>query len=91
MSERDRINLPPRPFFYALDQLAGLLQCELKYLKDNLIFYSDREPGITPKSKMKAINIAQEGMTPEWRVSEREFLGFLRRRGVKFYERGYVS
>lgn len=89
--ERERVNLPPRPFFYTLDQLASLLQCELDYLKKNLIFYADgREPGIPPKSKMRAINIAPEGMTPEWRVSENSFLGFLRRRGVKFYDRGFV-
>jgi hypothetical protein len=74
-----------------LDQLANLLQCTEEYLKGNLIFYSDREPGIAPKSKMRAINIAPEGETPQWRVSENSFLGYLRRKGVKFYDRGYAS
>jgi hypothetical protein len=88
MSEGERIGLPPRIFMYTADQVASMLEVELKYVKSTLFFYDKREPGLTPKTKMRAINIAPEGETPEWRVTEREFIRYLRSRGLRFYERG---
>jgi hypothetical protein len=90
-SERDRIALPPRIFMYTIDQIAMMLEVEEKYIKQNLLHYEHRSPGICPKSKMRAVNLAAEGDTPQWRVTENTLLGFLRRRGVRFYtpDRGY--
>ena len=87
-SERDEIGLPPRIFMYTPDQIAGMLQLTEAYVRSTLLFYDRREPGLTPRSKMRSVNIAPEGETPEWRVTEREFIRYLRSRGVKFYERG---
>ena len=87
--ERDRIGLPPRIFMYTADQIATMLELTEQHVKSKLFFYDRREPGLTPKTKMRAFNIAPEGETPEWRVTEREFIRYLRHRGVKFYERGF--
>jgi hypothetical protein len=74
---------------YTADQIAGMLELTEKYVREQLFFYDVREPGIRPKKRLRAVNIAPEGETPEWRVTEREFLRYLRLSGVKFYERGY--
>lgn len=87
--ERDKLGLPPRIFMYTPDQLATMLELTEQYVKRTLLFYDVREPGLAPKSKMRAVNIAPEGETPQWRVTEREFIRYLRSRGVKFYERGF--
>lgn len=87
--ERDKIGLPFRVFLYTPDQIATMFSLTTEYVKKNVLFYDVREPGIRPKSKMRAVNIAPEGETPEWRVSEKELIRYLRNRGIKFYERGY--
>lgn len=89
--ERDRIGLPPRIFLYTPDQIATLLSLTEKYVRDTLLFYDRREAGIRPKNRLRAINIAPEGETPQWRVTENELLRYLRLKGLKFYERGFGS
>jgi len=39
---------------------------------------------------MVARNIAPEGHKPEWRVSEVTLIRFMKFKGFKVYERGYV-
>ena len=87
--ERERIGLPPRIFMYTMDQIGAMLEVTPHTVKYKLLFYDEREPGLTPKDKMRAVNIMPEGETPDWRVTEREFIRYLRRRGVRFYERGF--
>lgn len=87
--ERERVGLPPRIFMYTADQIATMLELTTADVRNRLFFYDRREPGLTPKSKMRAVNIMPEGETPEWRVTERELLRYLRSRGIKFYERGF--
>lgn len=89
--ERDAVGLPPRIFMFTPDQIAAMLELKVEYVKTRLLFLDKREPGLTPKTRMRAINIAPEGETPEWRVTEREFVRYLRSRGLRFYERGYGS
>lgn len=90
-NEREGIGLPPRPFLYTPDQLAGLLSLSETYVKTKLLFYAGREPGLRPRTKMTANNIAPEGETPQWRVTENELIRYLRLRGIRFYDRGYTS
>jgi len=87
--ERDKIGLPPRIFMYSPDQLAALLSVKESYVMKTLLFYDRREPGIRPREKMRAVNIAPEGETPLWRVAENELLRYLRLKGIKFYDRGF--
>lgn len=88
-SARDRVGMPPRIFMYTVDQIAGMLEAKESWVRKSLLFYDEREPGIAPKSKMRAVNIAPDGETPQWRVTEREFIRYLKRHGVKYYQRGY--
>lgn len=89
MTDQKKLGLPPRIFMYTADQIAMMLELTEDYVRQKLLFYDRREPGLTPKTKMRAFNIAPEGETPEWRVTEREFIRYLKHRGVKFYERGF--
>lgn len=87
----EELGLPVRMFFYTPDQIAGMLEVEVQYVMDKMLYYEGREPGIPPKSKMKAVNVAPDGEVPIWRVSERQFTIYLRRKGIRFYTRGYGS
>lgn len=89
MPERDKIGLPIKPFFYTLDQLSELLQIDEGTLKKLYLFYEGRDVGIPPRTKMPAVNVAQPGEKPMWRVSERHLIGWLRSKGLRFYHRGY--
>ena len=86
---RRQLGLPPRVFMYTVDQIATLFEVSIADVKKRYLFYDRREPGIAPRTKMRAVNIAPEGETPEWRVAERELVRYMRRQGIKFYERGY--
>jgi hypothetical protein len=85
------LGLPPRIFFYTVDQIGSMLSLEEAYIKRNLLHYQGRSPGICPRGIMLAINVAPEGEKPEWRVSEQSFARYLRSKGIKFYERGYAG
>jgi hypothetical protein len=86
-----RLGLPPRIFFYTVDQIGTLLSLDEEYIKKHLLHFQGRSPGICPRGIMLAINVAPEGVKPEWRVSEQSFAGYLRYKGIRFYERGYVG
>jgi len=87
----DKRGLPPRIFFFTIDQIGTLVELEPEYIKKHLLHYEARSPGICPRGKMHALNMAPEGETPEWRVSEQSFMRFLKFKGIRFYERGYVG
>lgn len=89
--DAERVGLPPRMLFYTPDQIATMLELDIEYVERNLLFYEKREPGLPPRSKMRAINIAPEGETPIWRVAEVTIIQYLRARGIRFYERGYFA
>jgi hypothetical protein len=91
MKDRERLGLPPRIFFYTPEQIATMLELELPYVKNTLLFYEKREPGIVPKNRIRAINVAPEGETPVWRISEVSLIQYLKSRGIRFYERGYFA
>ena len=90
MSNKD-VGLPVREFLYTLDQIAFLLEVTEDYLKKNMIFYEGRSVGVAPRDRMVARNIAPEGLSPEWRVPERHLRRWMRFKGWKIYERGYLK
>ncbi len=85
----DKLGLPIKPFFYTPDQIAGLLEIKEQYLMNILLFYEGRSPGIRPKDKLLAVNLAPEGETPVWRIPERALVGYLQYKRVKYYTRGW--
>lgn len=86
-----RIGLPAKPFLYTVDQVAYLLSVEEDYVKRVLLFYEGRSVGVCPKDRIPARNIAPAGEKPEWRVAERALVAFMRFKGYKYHERGYIS
>lgn len=94
MTNRAQINpahvgLPPRPFLYALDQIAQLTSIDFVHLKASFVFYEGRSIGVRPSKKLLARNIAGEAK-PEWRVAEQELLRWLRACGFRIHERGWL-
>jgi hypothetical protein len=67
-----------------------MLEMTPDYIMKNMLFFEGRSPGICPKNKMRAQNLAPEGLTPEWRISEQSLVRYLKRNGVQFYTRGYA-
>ncbi len=86
----DKIGLPVREFMYTLDQIAFLLEVELSTLKTSMIYFEGRSVGAVNKDRMQAYNIASAGEKPDWRVPERFFKRWMRFKGFKIYERGYL-
>lgn len=83
--------LPPRPFLYTLDQIAGLICVELVYLKHRYCYYEGRTSGPHYPDFFLARNIAPNGRPVDWRVSERELARWLKRKGFRLHQRGWVT
>jgi hypothetical protein len=89
--DHQRQGLPPRPFLYTIDQVAYLLQIEESSLKKNVLHFEGRSVGVGGREKIIARNIMPAGVTPDWRITERELIRYMKLKGFKFYERGYVQ
>lgn len=80
------IELPQKLFLYTLDQIATMLNLTEYSLKMSYLHFEGRSVGTHDLDLMYAVNIAPNGKRPQWRVSEREFIRWLRRKGFKFKE-----
>lgn len=79
--------LPARPFFYTLDQIELLLGKSEDQLAP-LLHLSGWSPGKRPLDKLLAVDLSpEESPVADWRVEEKEFLRWLRRRGMHIVER----
>lgn len=78
--------LPLHIFFYRVDQIAHMLDCSVSYLERAVLYYQGRDYGRRPMGRMRAVNIAAPDEKPEWRVSEEDFVIWLRNRGITFHE-----
>lgn len=77
---------------YTIDQISYLLQVSESYLKRSLLFYEGRSVGVCPKDKMLAIDISPDDADKaEWRVAEKHLKRWMRFKGWKIYDRGYVK
>lgn len=83
--------LPPRPFLYTLDQIASLLYVDFRYLKKNYIYYDAWTVGPHYPDFILARNIARQGKPPDWRVPEHELARWLKRKGFRLHQRGWVT
>lgn len=91
MDKRD-IGLPVREFMYTLDQIAFLLEIEEDQLKRAYLHYESRSVGPCPKDRLLAVDISpDDAPRPEWRVAERHLKRWMRYKGWKVYERGYIK
>lgn len=89
MDDRDKLNLPARPFLYTLDQIATILAIEERTLRRNgYLYFNGRQPGRPLPDELRVINIAQ-GITdePNWRVEEKELVRWMKRKGFRYVDR----
>lgn len=84
----DSVGLPARVFLYTVDQLAVMLHVDEKTIHSQYLYHSGRDIGTVHKFYMLANNIAPPNEKPDWRVTEREFVRWMRHKGFKFYDRG---
>lgn len=88
----ERVGLPVKPFLYTLDQIAFLISVEEKTVKTSYLWYKGRSVGSPPKDKMQAVDISPASADkPEWRVAEREFVRWLRTKGFRYQDRGWIK
>lgn len=88
MDDRDRLNLPYRPFLYTLDQLAVILGISEDALrKGDYLFFMGRQSGRATPDEIRVHNIAPRTAKPEWRCEERELMRWMKRKGFRYVDR----
>jgi hypothetical protein len=81
----EKVGLPARPFFYTLDQIAGLLSMDMQSLY-RMVFYEGRTLVIKQNFHLWAVNLAAPGDKPEWRVIEEELIRWMRYKHIEVTE-----
>lgn len=76
------VELPRPPFLYTLDQIALLVAWSPAKLHSRT-FYIGRTLGLKSRDMLEAFNLAALTEKPDWRVSEQEFVRWLRIHGYK--------
>lgn len=89
--DRDAIGLPPRPFLYTLDQIASMTGIGEQTLKARHVWFDGRSIGSFQPHDLRARNIARPEDKPDWRVSEKDLIHWMKAKGFKYYERGRFS
>lgn len=86
------VGLPVREFMYTLDQIAFMLELGEKKLRTDYVHFEGRSVGVCPRDRMLAVDISpDDAARPEWRVAERHLKRWMRFKGWKIYDRGYVK
>lgn len=83
-----KIGLPTRVFLFTIDQISVMTDIGEPTLRNHHIFYQGRSIGSRKKAMMVAINVAPPEEKPDWRITEREFIRWMRLKGFRYYERG---
>ncbi len=68
-----------------------MLDIPIISLKTHYLFLEGRSIGSRNRGLMTARNIAQTNEHPDWRVSDREFVRWMKVRGFRYYDRGVIS
>jgi hypothetical protein len=85
----ESVGFPVKPFLYTLDQIASMINVDLKTFKLRHVHYDRRSVGFAPSDKFLARNINPDGEAPEWRIAEREAIRWMKFMGFRVYERGW--
>lgn len=84
---RKEVGLPALVFTFTLDQIAAMLSVDEAKLKREYLYYAGRSVGRQVPGVMYAVNIAPDPRLPaEWRVTQREFVRFLKAKGFRGYD-----
>jgi len=84
----EKIGIPLRPFLWTLDQIATIINLDVRTVKIHYVYYEGRSTGGVTRSKMIARNISPRDQPAEWRVAHEEMLRWLKSKGFRFYEEG---
>lgn len=76
------IQLPATPFLYTLDQVAVLINKSQKDIEKQCHFIG-RSLRDHKLHQLRVMNVAAPGNSPDWRVSESEFIRWLIRHGYQ--------
>lgn len=83
------VDLPPRQFFYTLDQIAELLSMSTKNLRANYVYFDRVTPTLRRSKQLMARNIAEHTDKPDWRVAEDELVRWMRACRFRYGSRGW--
>jgi hypothetical protein len=89
--EREKVGLPPKPFLYTLEQIAEFIAVSPATLRARYVYFDRRSPGAPPRDELLARDISGPDDDPEWRVAEGELIRWLRIKGFRVTQRGWVS
>lgn len=81
------VDIPVREFFFTMDQIAYMLDLDEKLLREQYVQYPGREWGKGAGGRMRATNIAPPDVEPNWRVSQTDFIQWMRVKGIQFNEK----
>jgi hypothetical protein len=87
----EKMNVPLRVFLWTLDQVATMLNVQLKTVETSYVYYEGRSTGPRSVHLLAARNIAKPGDPTEWRIAEAELKRWLKVKGFKFYEPSQIS
>jgi hypothetical protein len=76
------LEIPIRPFFYTIDQVASIMQLPISSIR-GMTYFTGRTNRVRESYKLTAINIALPADKPDWRIEEQEFLRWLKVMGYK--------
>lgn len=76
---------------YTLDQIAYLLNLTEETLKRSYLHFEGKSVGVCPRDRMIAVDISPDSAKrPEWRVPERYLKRWMRFKGLKVVDGGYL-
>lgn len=78
-----QVFMPTLTFLYTLDQLAGMLNMELRDFQYKHVWFHGITAGRKGRAQMVARNIAADNDTPDWRVTHQDFVRWLDSNGFK--------
>jgi imidazolonepropionase-like amidohydrolase len=89
--EQKETGIPLRVFLYTLDQISVMVEIPVATLEKSYIYFEGRTIATFRPEKMRARNISAREDIPEWRVADKEVIRWLKNRGFKVIERGWVQ
>lgn len=78
------LQIPIKMFMYHIDQIASMLDVTELTMKKNMLYYQGRERRKWTQDDLVAVNISRVNAPPEWRISEEEFMRWMKYKGIKF-------
>ena len=78
------LQLPVKTFMYTIEQIAYMLDVTEQTVKKRILYYQGRERRKWTNDDLVAVNFSRQDEKPEWRISEEEFIRWMRRKRIKF-------